>query len=445
MGEEYTMLKYDVGIIGSGSAGTTVAYGMRATGKSVAIFEDYIWGGTCANMGCDPKKIIVNSIDVLRQAQLFQKEVPGQLKIDWPAVMAKKQKYVDAHPVRTLAGLTGDDIATYHAIPRFINADTVVLPDGSQIQANTWVLATGKRPTRPTFTGAQLAETSEDFLNMATLPADITIVGGGYIAVEFASIAQLAGAQVHLLQHNQHLLRGFEPWLVDKLVPEMTAQGVDFQFDTEVASLKKQADRILVTTTDGRTFLTDKVIAATGRHAAVEGLDLATAGVEFDSQGIKVNGHLQTTNPNIFAAGDVANSGTPNLTPVAGYEARYLVDFLNGQTAAEINYPVISSAVYGHPRIAQVGVSTAEAKVKGYDVTDYDLSSWFNYMRLNDQASARVIKHDGKIVGASLISEQADEIINMFVTAINSETTADDVTKQIMTYPTMESDLGYFY
>ncbi|MCM0599543.1 dihydrolipoyl dehydrogenase family protein [Periweissella fabalis] len=439
------MLKYNVGIIGSGSAGTSAAYGLQSAGKSVAVFEDYIWGGTCANMGCDPKKIIVNSIDVLRQAQLFQNEVIGKLALNWEAVMAKKQKYVDAHPIRTLDGLEGAGIETYHETPRFIDATTVELADGTQIQADTWILATGKRPTRPTFSGAQLAGTSEDFLNLPQMPSDITFIGGGYIAVEFASIAQFAGAQVHLLQHNQQILRNFEPWLVDKLVPRLTAQGIDFQFDTEVASLTKQDNRILVTTTDGRTFLTDTVIAAMGRHAAVEGLDLPTAGVEFDAKGIKVNGHLQSTNPHIFAAGDVAASGVPNLTPVAGYEARYLVSYLNGLTTDEISYPAISSAVYGHPRIAQVGVTTSEAQKRGYQVSDYDLRSWFNYMRLNDQAAARIIKHEGKIVGASVISEQADEIINMFVTAINDGTTAEQVANQIMTYPTMESDLGYFY
>lgn len=439
------MLKYNVGIIGSGSAGTSVAYGVKAAGKSVAIFEDYIWGGTCANMGCDPKKIIVNSIDVLRQAQLFQNEVIGKLALNWEAVMAKKQKYVDAHPVRTLQGLDGAEIETYHETPRFINATTVELADGTQIEADTWVIASGKRPTRPTFLGAELAETSEDFLNMPSVPDDITFIGGGYIAVEFASIAQYAGAHVHLLQHNNRILRNFEPWLVEKLVPELTAQGIDFQFDTEIVSLKKQDGRILVTTKTGRTFLTDKVIAAMGRHAAVEGLDLAAAGVEFDTHGVKVNKHLQTTAPNIFAAGDVAASGPPNLTPVAGYEARYVADYINGVTTDAIEYPVISSAVYAHPRVAQVGVTTEEAEKLGYDVSDYDLKTWFNYMRLNDQATARVIKHEGKIVGASIISEQADEIINMFVTAINNETTAAEVANQIMTYPTMESDLGYFY
>lgn len=439
------MIKYDIGIIGSGSAGSTVAHGLKAAGKTVAIFEDYLWGGTCANYGCDPKKILVNSVDVIRHARLFENEVSGTLAVNWPAIMAKKNAYVSKHPANTIAGLKAAHIETYSETPRFINQDTVELSDGTKIQANKWVIATGKRPVHPEFTGAQLAGTSEDFLKMMHMPTDITFIGGGYIAVEFASIAQLAGANVRILQHNDRILKGFDQWMVEKLVPQLQADGIAVQFNTEVASLAKRGDRILVTTTDGAEFETDQVIAAVGRVASVAGLDLERAGVALEKNGITVNDYLQTTNPNIYAVGDVAASGTPNLTPVAGYEGRYLVTLLTEDNVKAITYPKISTAVFAHPRIAQVGVTTVRAKELGYKITDYDLSTWFNYMRLNDNAAARIVMDGDKIVGASLISESADEIINMFVHAINHEWTLADIKRQIMTYPTMESDLQYFF
>lgn len=439
------MIKYDLGIIGSGSAGTTVAAGMRQAGQTVAMFENYLWGGTCANYGCDPKKVIVNSIDVLRQAALFTNEVSGDLKLNWPAVMVKKQAYVSQHPENTQAYMAASGVEMYHEAPRFINENTVVLGDGTEITADKWVIASGKHPVAPSFVGSELAHNSEDFLNLSQMPADVTVIGGGYIAIELASIAHFAGAKVRILQHNDRVLRGFEPWLGETLVAELMTQGIDVQFNTEVEQLIQANGRIAVTTKDGAEFMTDFVLAATGRTAAVDGLDLTAAGVALEKAGVTVDQHLQTTAPNIYAVGDVAASGAPNLTPVAGYEARYLVDYLTGQTDAPITYPQIPTAVFSHPRIAQMGMSAAKATELGYQVSDYDLSKWFNYMRLNDHAKAQVITHDGKILGASLISEQADEIINMFATAINNGWTKADVQRQIMTYPTMISDLQYFY
>lgn len=439
------MIKYDIGVIGSGSAGSTVAYGMQAAGKTVAVFEDYLWGGTCANYGCDPKKILVNGVDVVRQAQLFASTLHGVINVDWPALMAKKQAYVDQNPAKTTAGFKAADIAMYHQRPKFINADTIMLANGEKIQAQTWVVATGKRPRKPTFIGAELVQDSEAFLNWEQLPTDVTLIGGGYIALELASIAQLAGAHVRVLQHNAQILKTFEPWLAETLSTRLQNQGVELQFNTEVTQVTKIGTEFEVTTTTGLKFITGAVVAAIGRKPAVTGLELNVAGVDVDAKGIIVNDYLQTANPQIYAVGDVAASGSPNLTPVAGYEAQYLVRQLTGTTTAPITYPEISTTVFTHPRIAQVGMKTQEAKAIGAEIKQFDLKPWFNYLRVNDVADAQIILRANKIVGASLIAENADEIINMFVHAINQQWTLADIKQQIMTYPTFESDLPYFY
>lgn len=439
------MIKYDVGIIGSGSAGSTVAHGMRATGKCVVVFEDYLWGGTCANYGCDPKKILVNGVDVVRQARLFGPTLLGELTVNWPALMAKKNAYVNQNPAKTTNSFTTAEIAMYHEAPKFINANTVELANGSKLQAKKWVIATGKRPRKPEFKGNDLVQNSEDFLNWEQLPADITLIGGGDVAIELASIAQLAGANVRIVQHNATILKSFEPWLAEQLATRLQAQGIDIQFNTEVARVTRSGQQYEVITTAGDTFTTGAVVAAVGRYPAVAGLELEVAGVEIGREGIIVNDHLQTTNPDIYAVGDVAASGSPNLTPVAGYEARYLIEQLTTTATLPITYPQISTTVFAHPRIAQVGMKAKDAKAIGAQVKQFDLASWFNYLRSNDQAKAQIIMHNDKIVGASLIAENADEIINMFVHAINQQWTLADIKQQIMTYPTFESDLEYFY
>lgn len=438
------MVEYDIGVIGGGPAGTSIAYQMVADGKSVAIFEDYLWGGTCPNYGCDPKKIIVNSVDVLYQTKLFKDVLNGEVTLNWPNVMAKKQAYVDNIPEKTKDGLKSMGIKTYDKTPQFINEDTVLLDDDTQIRAKKWIIATGKRPIKPTFEGSEYAISSEDFLNLKQMPRDITFIGGGYISIEFASIARLTGARVKVLQHNDQILKQFEPKMVDELTKRLTDQGIEFCFNTEVLGLQKNENEITVTTNQGE-FKTSCVIYALGRKPSVDGLNLDVANVELNKNGIIVDKNLKTTNEKIYAIGDVADTNTPNLTSVAGYEANYLGKYLTHKIDGSIKYPAIPSAVFSHPRIAQVGIDTKTAQQKGYQVKEYDLKDWFNYMRQNDDAKITVISKKGKIVGVSLLSNQADEILNIFVNAINEELRIDDVKKQIAVYPTMESDLKYFY
>ncbi|MDR3241043.1 MAG: NAD(P)/FAD-dependent oxidoreductase [Lactobacillaceae bacterium] len=441
-----TEYKFDLVVIGAGPAGLAAAYEAKQLGKNVAILEEYMWGGTCPNYGCDPKKILLSAVEGIKREQAMQtRGLKGPLAIDWPALMAYKQEYVDAVNPRKISGLEAAQIKHFYGHATFIDEQSVSIA-GDTITADKWIIAVGQSPKKLDFPGAELTEDNEDFLNLPTMPEDVTFIGGGYIGVEFANISNVAGAHVRVITRSETILHEFDQVLVQQMIENMTNEGVEWHFNQQVRQIERANGRLLVTLNDGTQFSTDKVYATAGRVGNTQKLKLKNAGVKYRDTGILVNEYLQTSNPNIYAVGDVAESPVPKLVPVGNYEGRYVVRLLAGSESQPIQYPTIPVVVFGTPRIAQTGIGIEEAKRRGYRITDIDMSKVITFFRYHDQVRVRTaIDDDGLIVGASIIASEAEELLNYFVTAINEKRTLHETQANIYAYPSLGSEFAIFY
>ena len=443
------MQQFDTIILGGGPGGLAAAYGLHAQKQRVAVIEKDLWGGTCPNRGCDPKKILMAAVEAQAHSETLQGHgLNGVPQIDWTALMAKKRAYTSMIPGGTEAGLKSAEIAHFHGTAHF-NADGSVQVGNQQLTATNVVIATGQKPRLPQISGQEWLRTSTDFLDLDTLPEDVTFMGAGYVGVELATIANAAGRRVHLVHHSDRPLRAFDGDLVQDLMARLTAAGIDVRLNTEIVKVAPDGDQYQVTTQQGESWTTGLVFASAGRVPAVADLGLDQVDVATTAHGITVNGHLQTTNPHIFAIGDVVDRPQPKLTPVAGYEGRYLVDALTNPTAAPIKYPVIPSVVYGKSQLAQLGVSPAQAKLdpQNYRVNDLDITHWYSYQRIEDpHARIKVVieRASGRIVGAAVLSMEAEQVINTLDFVIQNKLDAVAINQSILAYPTVASDLTYF-
>lgn len=443
------MQEFDIVVIGGGPGGLAAAYGLHARGMNVAVVEKDLWGGTCPNRGCDPKKILMAAVETQGHAEALQGHgLTSVPQIDWPALMAAKRAYTEKIPGGTHSGLESAKIATFHGAASF-NDDGTLTVGNDQLNAANWIVATGQEPRIPAITGSEWLNTSNEFLDLDHLPADITLMGAGYVGVELAAIANAAGSQVHLIHHSDRPLRAFDGDLVKDLLSRLKADGVDVQLNTAITTVAPDDDEFKVTTAAGDSWTTGMVFATAGRKPVVDELHLERVNVATTPRGITVNGQLQTTNPHVFALGDVVDRPQPKLTPVAGFEGRYLTQTLTTRDAPEIVYPTIPSVVYGKTQLAQLGVTTAEAAETPdkYQVNDLDLTHWYSYQRLQDpHARIKVIvdKATAHIVGAAVLSSEAEQVINYLDLVITNHMSSADISQTITAYPTLASDLTYF-
>jgi len=443
------MQEFDIVVIGGGPGGLAAAYGLHARGMNVAVVEKDLWGGTCPNRGCDPKKILMAAVETQGHAEALQGHgLTSVPQIDWPALMAAKRAYTEKIPGGTHDGLESAKIATFHGAASF-NDDGTLTVGNDQLNAANWIVATGQEPRIPAITGSEWLNTSNEFLDLDHLPADITLMGAGYVGVELAAIANAAGSQVHLIHHSDRPLRAFDGDLVKDLLARLKADGVDVQLNTAITTVAPDDDEFKVTTAAGDSWTTGMVFATAGRKPVVDELHLERVNVATTPRGITVNGQLQTTNPHVFALGDVVDRPQPKLTPVAGFEGRYLTQTLTTRDAPEIVYPTIPSVVYGKTQLAQLGVTTAEAAETPdkYQVNDLDLTHWYSYQRLQDpHARIKVIvdKATAHIVGAAVLSSEAEQVINYLDLVITNHMSSADISQTITAYPTLASDLTYF-
>ena len=442
-------LHYDVAIIGAGPAGLAAAEDVKAAGKSVVLIEKYLWGGTCPNYGCDPKKILLAAVEAKEHVDFLRGDgVDGKVDINWEDLMGRKMRFTEAIPDKTVHSLDANGIGHIYGAAHFINEDTVIVhgDEDVEVQATDWILTVGQRPAELDTPGAEYTIDSEQFLSLADMPEDIVIIGGGYIAVEFASIAASAGAQVHLVVRGSELLSEFDEAFVDTLFDQLDDRGIRVYFNTEVTEVAKTDEGYAATLSFGSTIPAGVIVRAVGRVGNNDTLQLENAGVEDDIHGINVDEFLRTSNPHIYAAGDVANTSKPRITTVGYYEARYAASVILGHDQP-IEYPAVPVVVYGTPKLAAVGVPTQHAEENGYSVRDIDMTNWFTYYRTGEPAARAkvVLDADKKLVGATVLSAHADELINYFTEAINNKDGYQAIRDRLYAYPTPASDLEYFF
>lgn len=438
------MKSYDVAVIGSGPGGAAAAQTLRRGGKQVVLVEEDLWGGTCPNRGCDPKKMLVSGLEVVEHTnQLAGKGFEPAEPIVWPDLMAFKRTFTEPFPQSFKQRFDKAGIDLVEGSARFLDDRRLGVGD-EIIEADAFVIATGQRPRILDIEGKEHLITSTDFLDMDTLPDSMVFLGGGYVSFELASIANAAGSSVTIIHHNDRPLKCFDGDLVSALVEALESRGISFVFDVDVQSIEQDGEGFTLKA-DGYTTHADCVVGATGRIPNVENLELENAHVEYDRRGIQVDEFLRTTNPSVYACGDVLSKKEPKLTPVASFEGRYIAQSILGDSPRPIEYPPSVSVVYGAPKLAQVGVSAAEAEEDPdrYSVKVKDITGWFTYRRLNDPVSKIKLVYEGdRLVGSSALSSQSDELVNLLAMFIDRGMVRDDLDRMMFGYPTIASDLS---
>ena len=439
-------MDYDVIVLGSGPAGMAAAYGLKEAGQKVAVVESYLWGGTCPNYGCDPKKILMSAVEAqARGKALAQKGLVGETHINWEALLAFKKSYTDEIPTRQKGGLEEANITTYAGAASFVSPHALQV--GEQIlSAHQFLIATGQQVRQLDIPGQEYLKNSTDFMALPHLPRRVAFVGAGYIAFELATIARAAGAEVHVIHHNDRPLKGFDEELVQELVAHLQEAGIVFHFDVSLSEVQKEQAGYRLVAPDFE-LETDLVIGATGRTPNLGALHLERAHVDYGKNGILVNEYLQTTQPHIYACGDVLAKEAPKLTPVASYEAKYAVAAMTKATDQPLTYPLLPTVVFGDYRLARIGVSEKElaAEPTKYHSQLLDLHDWYTYFRIQDQKAKIKLVYDeaDRLVAVTCFSSLADELINYFVLVLNKKISPAELSDYIFAYPGLANDLNY--
>jgi len=443
--------EYDVIVIGTGVAGSDVAWHCREAGMRIAITDHQTYGGTCALRGCVPKRVLAGAAEVVARVHDQQgRGIRGEVSIDWPQLLAFERSFTDPIPRRKEERFRRAGIHTCRGFARFAGPDRVAIGD-DLFSARYIVIATGAHPRPLDVPGADLVTQSDDFFYLETLPERIVFIGGGYISFEFAHVAARAGAKATILQRSGRVLKGFDHDIVDRLVQASREVGIDVQMNMPLLSVEKTAAGLLVRAGregEEETFEADMVVHGAGRVPAIEGLDLAAGGVETDRRGIRVNEYLQSvSNPAVYVAGD-ANPGGVQLTPVAVRDAHIVVDNILNGNARAADYWVVPSAVFTNPPIASVGLTEEAAKEKGipYIVHAGDLSERFTNRGINQKHvgyKLLIASDSRRILGAHLIGHHVEEVINIFALAIKHGLTVDDLTLDAIpwAYPSNAYDI----
>jgi glutathione reductase (NADPH) len=374
----------------------------------------------------------------------------ARLTIDWAALMRYKRSLVDPATERTEQAWASIGIEQFHGRARFVGAATLAV-GGDRLTGRRILVAAGSMPAPLKIPGAEHLTTSEEFLNLDRLPPRIVLVGGGYIAFEFAHVAARAGARVTIVHRGARPLGAFDPDLVDMLVRRTREIGIRVELGTEVRGLQTSGDQLVVLGTQGDREMrieTDLAVHAAGRIPEIDDLDLETAGVEREKRGVVVNEYLQSvSNAAVYAGGDAAASGPP-LTPKAEHDAAVLTTNLLEGNRRAANYDGIASAVFTLPPLASTGLTETAARAAGRTFRTHrqDTSSWFNTRRVGETASGFKVLVDestDRIIGAHLLGPHADETINLFAVAIRVGIPASELRQALFAYPTFGSDVRF--
>jgi len=432
---------FDFFVIGGGSGGVRAARMAAQRGVRVALAEGQALGGTCVNVGCIPKKLYsyaAHYAEAFEEARGFGWDIDAP-HFDWERLKANR-----AREITRLNGiyenlLTQAKVILLRGWATFIDDHTVEV-DGQRHTARHILIATGGQPSLPDIDGREHVLVSDEIFDLSPFPKRLLVVGGGYIACEFASIFNGLGADVVQLYRGEQILRGFDDDVRHFVAAEMIKTGVDVRLNAGVKCIKKVGDELEVTLNDGTTLNVDRILYATGRVPNVSGLGLEKLGIKQGRDGaIEIDDRYNTSVPSVHALGDV--TARIQLTPVALGEAMTLVDHLFGDGRREMSYAYIPTAVFTHPNIGTVGFSEADARAEFGDIavfqTDFKPlkhtlsgSTERTFMKLLvDRATDRV-------VGLHMVGPDAGEVVQGFAVAMKAGATKHIFDTTIGIHPT---------
>lgn len=434
---------FDLFVIGAGSGGVRAARFAAGFGARVAVAESRYLGGTCVNVGCVPKKLLLYGAqftEEFEQARGFGWLI-DEATFDWSALIANKNREIERLNGVYRDILLGAGVRLFEGHARLLDSHTVEL-GGKRYTAKHLLIATGSWPHIPNIPGHEHAIGSNEAFFLDKLPKRVLVVGGGYIAVEFASIFHGMGARTTLVYRGDLFLRGFDNAVRQHMQEEFCKRGLELQFRSDIQRIDKQTDGSLrASLIDGRVLEADCIFYATGRKPMLDNLGLEYTQIQLDQRGyIVVDEHYQTQEPSIFAIGDVI--GRVQLTPVALAEGMAVARRLfKPDEYRKVDYQLIPTAVFSLPNIGSVGLSEAKARSLGYAVKIYE--SRFRPMKLTlTECQERTLmklvvdSESGRVLGCHMVGPNAGEIIQGLAVALKAGATKQQFDETIGVHPT---------
>ncbi len=464
---------YDLFVIGGGSGGVRAArVAAGETGAKVALAEEDRYGGTCVIRGCVPKKLMVFASEYSHMpahARAYGWDIQdGQF--DWNAFGGQLNQELDRLESVYRKLLSGSGVKTFDARATLKDAHTVQLSTGETKTAKHILIATGGRPVRPDLPGAELGMVSDDIFHLPELPKSVLIIGGGYIACEFACILHGLGVQVTQYYRGAQILRGFDDEARGLIADSMRERGIDLHTGTNIVEARPAAEAdtddmaapveaeqfsprtthegydgpVWVKATNGSTAVFDKVLFATGRKPNSDDLGLEELGIVLGRGGkIEVDGYSQTSVPSIYAIGDVTDR--VNLTPVAIREGMAFVETVFKGNPTEVDHDLIPSAVFTQPEMGTVGLSEEAAReqeeIEVYSTSFRPMQTAFAQQPDRVMMKLIVSKETRKVLGCHIVAPGAGEMIQMAGIAVKMGATKEDFDRTVAVHPTMSEEL----
>jgi glutathione reductase (NADPH) len=433
---------YDLFVIGGGSGGVRAGRIAATHGARVAVAEEYRYGGTCVIRGCIPKKLFVYAAhfrEDFEDAAAYGWDFPGEPSFDWNRLIANKDKEIERLSGLYRKALTSAGADVFEGRARLTDPHSIDL-GGRRFTAGAILIATGGRPQRPSHPGAELGISSNEAFHLKSLPKRVLVVGGGYIAVEFAGIFKGLGSNTILAYRGEQILRGFDMDLRHFLAAELGKKGIELRLGANIKSLAREGPAIAAEFSDGKRDLVDQVLYATGRIPNTEGLGLETAGVTLDAQGaVVVDQDSRSSVAHIFAVGDVTNR--INLTPVAIREGHAFADTVFGKKPWRMNHETVPSAVFSQPPVGTVGLSEEVARGRHGALDIYKTSFRPLKHTLTGREERTLIKlvvdrASQRVLGAHMVGADAPEIIQAIAIAVKMGATKTQFDATVALHPT---------
>ena len=447
---------YDILVIGGGSGGMAASKRATTYGKRVAVVEQTSYGGTCANRGCIPKKLMVYAADIAlswQSAPAFGWDAPSPT-LQWSKLTERIQSHIDSIQQSIASSLKEAGVVVLRGHARLKDPHTVIVSGDAEVQeitAETIILAVGGKPNRLDIPGADHAIVSSDMFTLEARPERFAVIGGGYIGVEFSSMLAALGAKVTILDNSPLILSGFDDGLRQALQTALCDRGIQVLPETTAKAIEKTNSGLQLSLKSDRDGLptsvtVDKVLMAVGRKPNIESLGLEAAGVDTKDGAIAVNDYSQTSQDNIYAVGDCTNR-LP-LTPAAIAEGKAVIDTLYGDDPLQVDYQWIPSAVFARPESAAVGLTETEAQEKfGADGIRI-LSTRFQPLKhqFTDSGAPVLLKLivdsvTDRVLGLHMMGEHAADTVQAAAIAIKNGITADKLGETVGIHPTTAEEL----
>ena len=436
---------YDLIVIGAGSGGVRSARIASSHGAKVAIVEGNKFGGTCVNVGCVPKKLFFYVSQFNKDMENYSSygwDV-GTSKLNWKKFIKKKDNEINRLNGIYRNILTKNKITIIEGYASFLDKNTIKV--GKKIiKAKKFIIATGSKP-RIAEEFKNYIHSSDDIFQLHQLPKKMTILGGGYIAIEFACIFSNLGVEIDIIYRGDRILKDFDKDITEKLQEIMKKSKIKIHLNSHIKDIKKIDKNNYEINLNKKKIKTNYILSAIGRIPNVQNLDLSKAKIQINDDGsIKANRVFQTTNENIYALGDVINY--INLTPMAIRQGHYISEKLFNKKNLQYDFKNVPTAVFSSPQLATVGLTLEAAKLNRIDC--YELKTEFKSMKKSFRKENKdtfyklvIEKNTKKVIGAHILSDDAGELIQLLGVLVVSGATIDDFRKTVAVHPTSSEEL----